>query len=488
MALYDTRFGLPQAVANYLNQGLPDIYQNIYNPPSIGPITKLPVEPDNPLVDPLYPQTGGNAEGFSVYNPDPNRTRTQDNYSPYAYRQASERSYIGAPGDYSYSSGTAAQKMMDNYPEYYEGRQLEGIPGAIQGYLKNSLAGQLIGKAVSGIESLLPVNRRAIIENEALGSGFRLNDIGQIVAAPGSAYDPSGLNIMAGYNLAKIDQSTFDKRRERAKKNMTPEGYEEFNKALTAAEEKILGPKSIKSKSDLIFDDKSLQKDPTYKSFDDLVTAGLLEGDNDDEYEFDPTDPKNFFKVDPVSRKSAIDQEAANRNVQREIARRNAAKESAIAQEISNREAARQAAKTRASSIAQETSNRDAAREAARKSAARKSAVAQETSNRDYARNAGRDRARDSAQSSATGRGATSATSSGLGGLGFSDVRLKENIELIGKSPSNINIYKFNYKNNPTTYQGAMAHEVPWASVKHSNGYMMVDYNLLDVDFKKYNA
>jgi len=72
--------------------------------------------------------------------------------------------------------------------------------------------------------------------------------------------------------------------------------------------------------------------------------------------------------------------------------------------------------------------------------------------------------------------------------LGFSDLRLKENIELIGKSPSNINIYKFNYKNNPTTYQGAMAHEVPWASVKHSNGYMMVDYNLLDVDFKKYNA
>ena len=136
MALYDTSFGLPQAVADYLNQGLPDIYQNIYNPPpaTIGPITKLPVEPDNPLVDPLYPQTGGNAEGFSVYNPDPNRTSTQDNYSPYAYRQASERSYIGAPGDYSYSSGTAAQTMMDNYPEYYEGRQLDGRPGARQGY------------------------------------------------------------------------------------------------------------------------------------------------------------------------------------------------------------------------------------------------------------------------------------------------------------------------------------------------------------------
>ena len=72
--------------------------------------------------------------------------------------------------------------------------------------------------------------------------------------------------------------------------------------------------------------------------------------------------------------------------------------------------------------------------------------------------------------------------------LGFSDIRLKENVELIGKSPSNINIYKFNYKDSSTTYQGAMAHEVPWASVKHSNGYMMIDYNKIDVEFKLYDV
>ena len=69
--------------------------------------------------------------------------------------------------------------------------------------------------------------------------------------------------------------------------------------------------------------------------------------------------------------------------------------------------------------------------------------------------------------------------------LGFSDIRLKENVELIGKSPSNINIYKFNYKDSPTIYQGAMAHEVPWASQKHDSGYLMVDYNKIDVKFKK---
>jgi len=85
----------------------------------------------------------------------------------------------------------------------------------------------------------------------------------------------------------------------------------------------------------------------------------------------------------------------------------------------------------------------------------------------------------------ASPRGGTSATDSSKGNLGFSDIRLKENVELIGKSPSNINIYKFNYKDNPTTYQGAMAHEVPWASVQHSNGYMMIDYSKIDVKLKK---
>ena len=69
----------------------------------------------------------------------------------------------------------------------------------------------------------------------------------------------------------------------------------------------------------------------------------------------------------------------------------------------------------------------------------------------------------------------------------FSDIRLKTNIEFIGKSPSNIDIYSFSYIGNPTKYVGVMAHEVPWASEKHSNGYLMVDYNKLDVEFKRLN-
>ena len=30
-----------------------------------------------------------------------------------------------------------------------------------------------------------------------------------------------------------------------------------------------------------------------------------------------------------------------------------------------------------------------------------------------------------------------------------------------------------------------MAQEVPWASVKHDSGYLMVDYSKVDVRFKK---
>jgi len=245
-----TLFDLAQ---QYLNRALPETFRyDRTQPPTIGPITRP--EPIPGPVVPLLPKPGGNEEGFSVYNPDPNRTRTPDRYSPYNYRQAAERNLIG---DF-YSSGTEAQKLMDSYPDYYEGPQLTGIPGAIQGYMKNSLAGQLLGKAASGIESLLPVNNRAILENELLGQGFQLNDIGQFVSDGGDAYKEDGSNIMAGYNAAKVTRQTFDKRREKAKKNMTPEGFEKFNKALTAAEDKFFG---ASDKATTVFNDKLKQKD-----------------------------------------------------------------------------------------------------------------------------------------------------------------------------------------------------------------------------------
>jgi len=67
----------------------------------------------------------------------------------------------------------------------------------------------------------------------------------------------------------------------------------------------------------------------------------------------------------------------------------------------------------------------------------------------------------------------------------LSDIRAKENISLIGKSPSGLNIYKFKYINGDNYYQGVMAQEVPHASTLGEDGFYKVDYSKVDVKFEK---
>lgn len=73
-----------------------------------------------------------------------------------------------------------------------------------------------------------------------------------------------------------------------------------------------------------------------------------------------------------------------------------------------------------------------------------------------------------------------------------SDRRLKYNIKLVGKSPSSINIYNFEYKDKAKfgygIYQGVMSDEVSKeAVIVGADGYDRVNYSLLDVEFKKVN-
>jgi len=72
-------------------------------------------------------------------------------------------------------------------------------------------------------------------------------------------------------------------------------------------------------------------------------------------------------------------------------------------------------------------------------------------------------------------------------GFKFSDVRLKEDIKLVGKSPAGINIYSFKYKQSVGTYEGVMAQEVPWARQITDTGFYMVDYSKVDVEFRRLN-
>ena len=271
----------------YLNQSLPKTFKyDRTNQPGTNPPGLFPQPPVEPITK-ILPVQGG-SDNFSVYNPDPNRTRTSDQYSPYNYRQAAERNLIGTPGGSLTgtnipNTSTEVAKLMDMYPDYYQGKQLEGIPGAIQGYLKNSF----LGKGLDSLGNMLPVNQRAILENELLGQGFQLNDIGQFVSDGGDAYKEDGSNIMAGYNAAKVTRQTFDKRRAKAKANMTPEGYDKFNKALTAAEDKFFGGSG---KATTVFNDKLKQKDiddgfindqiPTYDQEINQSTYSEEEEDN----------------------------------------------------------------------------------------------------------------------------------------------------------------------------------------------------------------
>jgi hypothetical protein len=69
-----------------------------------------------------------------------------------------------------------------------------------------------------------------------------------------------------------------------------------------------------------------------------------------------------------------------------------------------------------------------------------------------------------------------------------SDIELKENIEFIGLSPLGTRIYEFEYIDKSYgegRYRGVMAHEVPNAAFRHTDGYLWVDYDKVDVKHER---
>jgi len=73
----------------------------------------------------------------------------------------------------------------------------------------------------------------------------------------------------------------------------------------------------------------------------------------------------------------------------------------------------------------------------------------------------------------------------------FSDERLKKNIRLVRASKSGIPIYEFEYINKDLgdgRYEGVMAQDLLEShpeAVKEKDGFLSVDYSLIDVDFKE---
>ena len=172
---------------------------------------QLPAEPEAPVINQGIVNTnafaGGGNDGFSVYNPDPNSIVNR-NYRPnYEYRQFVD-------GYDPNLSATMNMKMMEVDPNYKGADYYNKPPSKMEGLMSMV---PYVGGIMKGanflsnqISPYLPVNRRAILENELGGKGIMVNDIGQIVQGQGD-YNTAE-NIMAGYNANKITQGTIDKR------------------------------------------------------------------------------------------------------------------------------------------------------------------------------------------------------------------------------------------------------------------------------------
>lgn len=203
----------------YLNQGLPSISPIFQPTSSTTATTATPTTTETGITTlPVYQQTGGGGNGFNPYNinvNDPN-IRTSRNYvNPFPFNPesnlgTSDYGYIDAPRE-------GILGVMDKAVNFLPG---VGIMKTIGGFLKDKL----------------PVNQRAILENELLGGGIMLDDIGRIVAKDYNT--PEG--IMAGYNAAMITDKTFDKR-ETNIRNTLKEKYnlsdQEINNVISEIEE-----------------------------------------------------------------------------------------------------------------------------------------------------------------------------------------------------------------------------------------------------------
>ena len=153
---------------------------------------------------------GGGGGGNNPFNPDMNQIRTD-------FRPDTEFRRFNEFGITSLDDATGMQKKtMESYPEYFgleTGVPKTGIAGLVDKAIGFLPGVGMLSRIAPFIQNMLPVNQRAIFENQARGIGVLTDDIGRIVSRPGEYNTPEG--VMAGYNLNRVTDATFDKRQDR---------------------------------------------------------------------------------------------------------------------------------------------------------------------------------------------------------------------------------------------------------------------------------
>jgi len=165
------------------------------------------------------------ANNFSPFNPDPNRIQSfrkdprvggafeayQRNQGlkamgiedPFADEISLQGAYYGDMPDVDLSPGkqTLGGKIKSGIGQVMNYPLVKGLSMMTPfGFAKQGL---------NALKGLMPINQRAIAENVAGNMGIAVDDIGRVVNT-GNYQDPN--NVMAGYNLNKMTDETFDKR------------------------------------------------------------------------------------------------------------------------------------------------------------------------------------------------------------------------------------------------------------------------------------
>jgi len=174
------------------------------------------------------------------------------------------------------------------------------------GFLKNTFMGQGLGAAYGILQDIMPMNKTAIMNNEMLGQGFAVDNIGRIVRVDQGDPDTAG-NIMAGRNISRMSEKTFQDRLDNL--NMSEEGEKKRRAAIEAAREAW---RRAKIKTGNVYHDKYKDRedyrmlDTKYEDWEKEHDAGYNKSDeqklamtgSEDEWG-DLSDPNNPLGPEP---------------------------------------------------------------------------------------------------------------------------------------------------------------------------------------------